>query len=42
MATELDPQTEAHLKGWHSFARLLGFSVVGLAILLLLIAAITL
>ncbi len=42
MATELDPQTQVHMQGWRSFARLLGFSILGLVILLLLIAAITL
>ncbi len=40
--TELDPHAQSHMRGWHSFARLLGFSLVGLVILLGLIALITL
>ncbi len=32
--TELDPQTQVHMQGWKSFARLLGYSIVGLVIIL--------
>lgn len=35
----LDEQSQIHLKGWQSFTKLMTFSVVGCAVILLLMFA---